>query len=116
MRSVWHVSCEDLYVIAVGRRAKAGRGLDACRAANCEMWHKGGVYMAAVALKMEASRCKEAVRLNPAQDVSSDPEAEYEKALKEYGLPYPDGTWFKRAAGLERQMREARMEAKFDEN
>ncbi|MEW5866354.1 MAG: hypothetical protein AB1774_05770 [Bacillota bacterium] len=72
--------------------------------------------MASVALKTEATRCKEAVRLNPTQDVSDDLEVEYEKALEEYGLPYPDGTWFKRAARLERQMREARMEAKFDEN
>lgn len=59
---------------------------------------------------------KELMRRGPAQDSGDDLEAEYEKALEEYGLPYPDGTWFKRAARLERQMREARMEAKFDEN
>ncbi len=66
--------------------------------------------MSAVALKEEAA-CRE-----PAHDVDPDLQLEYEKAMREYGLPYPDGTWFKRAAHLERKMREARMEARFDEN
>jgi len=66
--------------------------------------------MSAVALKSEA-----ALR-DSAPDVDEDLRAEYEKAMQEYGLSYPDGTWFKRAARLERQIREARMEAKFDEN
>lgn len=66
--------------------------------------------MSAVALKEEAAR------RDSAHDMDEDLRAEYEKAMQEYGLPYPDGTWFKRAARLERQMREARMEARFDEN
>lgn len=66
--------------------------------------------MSAVALKAEATR-----RDSP-HDTDEDLLAEYERAMREYGLPYPDGTWFKRAARLEKQMREARMEARFDEN
>ncbi len=41
---------------------------------------------------------------------------EYIEAMEEYGPGYPDSGWFKRAAQLERQMREARLEARFDEN
>ncbi|MCR4401162.1 MAG: hypothetical protein NUW12_00030 [Firmicutes bacterium] len=66
--------------------------------------------MSAMALKAEA------MRRNSPPDVDEDLLIEYEKVMREYGLPYPDGTWFKRAARLEKQMREARMEARFDEN
>jgi hypothetical protein len=36
--------------------------------------------------------------------------------MEKYGPGYPDSGWFKRAAKLEREMHDARLEARFDEN
>ena len=50
------------------------------------------------------------------QGVDEDLIAENVEAMEKYGPGYPDSGWFKRAAKLEREMRDARLEARFDEN
>lgn len=48
--------------------------------------------------------------------VDEDLAEEYVEAMQKYGPGYPDSGWFRRAAQLERQMHDVRLETKFDEN
>ena len=54
--------------------------------------------------------------IRDSEGVDEDLIDEYVEAMEKYGPGYPDSGWFKRAAKLEREMRDARLEARFDEN
>lgn len=77
---------------------------------DCEKKHKGGSNVSAMPLRDD-----EIKRWVP-EGVDEDLIDEYVEAMEKYGPGYPDSGWFKRAAKLEREMRDARLEARFDEN
>ncbi len=77
---------------------------------DCEIKHKGGSNVSALPLREDKTR-----RWIP-PGIDEDLIDEYIEAMEKYGPGYPDSGWFKRAAKLEREMHEARLEARFDEN
>ncbi len=91
--ALWHTSC------------------DSTTAVGCETRHKKEEAPVSAAVLEREIPAHE-----PAAGIDDALELEYREAMERYGPPYPDAGWFRRAARLERQMREARMETKFDEN
>jgi hypothetical protein len=71
---------------------------------------KGGSNVSALPLREDKNR-----RWIP-QGVDEELVDEYVEAMEKYGPGYPDSGWFKRAAKLEREMHDARLEVRFDEN
>ncbi len=77
---------------------------------DCEIKHKGGSSVSALPLREDKARRW------ISSGIDEDLIDEYAEAMEKYGPGYPDSGWFKRAAKLEREMHEARLEARFDEN
>ncbi len=86
------------------------KGLSISNELDCEKKHKGGSNVSALPLREDKTR-----HWIP-QGVDEDLIDEYVEAMEKYGPGYPDSGWFKRAAKLEREMHDARLEARFDEN
>ena len=77
----------------------------------CEIKHKGGSNVSALPLREDKTR-------SPwiPHGIDEDLIDEYVEAVEKYGSGYPDSGWFRRASKLEKQMREAQLEVRFDEN
>lgn len=108
-RQTWHDTCIYMRVktlLAVeNRRTAISNGRD------CEKSTKGGRAMSALPLRKE-----EKVRYWVPEGIDEELIDEYLEAIEKYGPGYPDSGWFKRAAKLEREVQDARLEARFDEN